>query len=227
MIALGLIGFLIGLAIPLIGSRFGKILPADPGIILLTLWHKPHFPKVHDVLRARNLYQKWIKMIYFSIGWGCIVSVLFVASKLLLPDNLMPWACLYYVVIAFCIVIDSQYCLLPDFFTIPLLVIGFAMSAFTNNISPVDSVMGACFGYLLATLSVSILGLFKRVEFGAGDVKMMTAIGAWLGAIGLNITLFLSFFIFALYTVAARKKAGPYGPALGIAGIIMFMFIFI
>ena len=227
MILLGLIGFIIGLTIPAISSRFGKILPADPGVILLSLWHKPHFPKIHDVIRVRRLHKKWMKLFYFSIGWGIIISGLFIISKLVLPESLLPWAYLFHVIIAFCIVIDSQYCLLPDFFTIPLLFLGFGMAAFTNNITPVDSVAGSCFGYLLATISVVVLGLFKRAEFGAGDVKMMTAVGAWLGAIGLNVSLFLSFFIFALYTALSRQNAGPYGPALGIAAIIILMFIFI
>ena len=227
MFLLGLIGFIIGLTIPVISSRFGKILPADPGLILLTLWHKPHFPKVHDVIRARRLHQKWMKLFYFSIGWGVVIAGLFVISKLFLPESLLPWAYLFHVIIAFCIVIDSQYCLLPDFFTIPLLIIGFGMATFTNSITPADSLIGACFGYLLATLSVMILGFFKKVEFGAGDVKMMTAIGTWLGAIGLNVTLFLSFFIFALCSAFSKQNAGPYGPALGIAAIIILMYIFI
>ena len=69
MLLLGLIGFIIGISIPAIGSRFGKILPADPGLVFLTIWHRPKFPKVHDVIRARRLHQKWKKLIYFSIGW--------------------------------------------------------------------------------------------------------------------------------------------------------------
>ena len=101
------------------------------------------------------------------------------------------------------------------------------MANFSNCLSPTDSLIGAAFGYVLATLSVLVLGLFKKTELGAGDVKMMTALGAWLGAIGLNFALLLSFFIFALYTTGFKQKTGPYGPALGIASIIILLFIYI
>ena len=227
MFSLGIIGFIIGLIIPASCGRFGKILPADPGLILLTIWHRPHFPKVHDVTRARQLHQKWIKLICFSVGWGAAISALFIVSNFLLPVSLRPWAYLFYVLVSCCIVVDSQYCLLPDFFTLPLLIIGFAMAAFTRNLTPIDSVIGAGFGYLLATFSVLFLGLFRRTELGAGDVKMMAAIGSWLGAIGLNFALFISFFIFALYAALSNQKAGPYGPALGISALIIFLFLFI
>ena len=39
-----LFGSLIGLLLPSVAGRFGKILPADPGMVLLTLFHRPRFP---------------------------------------------------------------------------------------------------------------------------------------------------------------------------------------
>ena len=64
MIEIILLGFILGFLMPITASRFGKVLPADPGMILLRLWHLPHFPKTGDVYRARLLRKKWMKL------WG-------------------------------------------------------------------------------------------------------------------------------------------------------------
>ena len=58
------IGFLMGLFIPAVSSRLGKILPADPGTIVLQLWHKPRFPKSPSVARNRLFYQKWQRIFF-------------------------------------------------------------------------------------------------------------------------------------------------------------------
>ena len=35
------IGFLLGVMVPSLAGRFGKILPADPGLVLVEMFHKP------------------------------------------------------------------------------------------------------------------------------------------------------------------------------------------
>ena len=202
-------GFLIGLLLPAISSRFGKILPADPGTIILQLYHKPHFPKSNNVTRNRLLHQKWKKLFLSSFLWGITLSFVFSFAKLYLEPDL------------------AIYCLLPDFFTIPLLILGFMMSSFTSVLPETSSALGATFGYLIATVSVILLGFSRQVEFGAGDAKMMAAIGAWLGILGLNFALIMSFFFFAIQTGIQVKRGGAYGPALGIAGLITFFIIYI
>ena len=221
------IGFLMGLLIPAVSSRFGKILPADPGTIVLFLWHKPFFPKSSNVARNRIFYQKWKKLILFSFLWGIIMAVLFGISKAYLPSNLAIWGCVLSLIVGYCLVIDAMYCLLPDFFTLPLLISGFAMAVFSAELPTTDSVIGAGFGYLIAIVSVVILGMKRQVEFGAGDAKMMAAIGAWLGILALNFALIISFLFFAIQTSFLSKKGGAYGPALGIAGLISFFILYV
>ena len=227
MIGIGIAVLILGACIPFIAGRFGKILPADPGVILLSLWHKPRFPKPDDVQRARLLHKKWMKLWAFSAFWGLVMLALYGITYCYIPSDLLPWGLIFLFLVAFCIVVDTQYCLLPDFFTIPLLVLGFGMAAYTDALSVQTAFSGAVFGYLLATISVLLMGLFRQVEFGAGDVKMMTAVGAWLGAFGLNYALLVSFFLFALQTVGLKRKVGPYGPALGIASILVFLIMYI
>ena len=221
-----LIGFLIGLIIPAIASRFGKLLPADPGWIILNLWHKPRFPKGPFVTRSGKLKMKWAKLILFSLIWGSVLAELFGLVYLCLEPHVIGWAYIFMTIISFCVIVDAKYCLLPDFFTLPLLIIGFGSATFIPLLSPADSFIGAVAGYSIATLSMILMAKKSDAEIGAGDVKMMTAIGAWLGISGLNFALLLSFFFFAIPIAFKNKKQGAYGPALGIAAVITFFILY-
>lgn len=221
-----LLGFLLGSTVPLLASRFGKILPADPGLVLFHLWHKSRFPKSHKPERIHHLNHKWKKMITYSICWGFALMALFGAAFFMIGLSSLLWVGLFLYIVALSMAVDQQYFLLPDFFTIPLLVLGFGFAVFTGFISPQESFAGALFGYLLSTLSVFCMNCFRRAEFGAGDVKMVTALGAWLGYMGLNYTLILSFILFALWSIKSRKKTGAFGPALGIAAICVLFFLY-
>lgn len=227
MILPACIGFLLGLSIPAIASRFGKILPADPGLVCAMLWHKPHYPKTKNQARLLLLDAKWRKLIFFSLGWGVCQALLFALAALYLP-HLIVFAGIFFYISGLLIAVDHQYYLLPDFFTIPLMLLGFTFTCFASDspIGFVDRIVGAWFGYLLSTLSVFVMSFFKKGEFGAGDVKMLTALGAWFGAVALNITLVLSFLFFYITVILKNKRADAFGPALGFAGIIMFFVVY-
>ncbi len=219
MIFIALFGFFLGLFIPAIASRFGKVLPADPGMVLVRLWHYPHFPNVEDVARTRLLRRRWLKLLLYSLAWGGGTSILFMLSSIYIGGTASWWCDAFIYIILMCIVVDYQYYLLPDFFTIPLFMIGVSAAVF-GNLLPIDyALFGVIFGYTVTVLSVFLMGLFCRVEFGAGDVKMVVALGAWLGAPGLNFVLVFSFMLFALSAVIRQKKHGAFGPALGMSAI--------
>ena len=135
-------------------------------------------------------------------------------------------AIFFFLIIGYCIVIDTKYFLLPDFFTIPLLLLGFYVSLSSEVLFPINSVSGAFFGYLIAVIAVLLTGFTQQSELGSGDVKMMTALGAWLGVSGLNYTLLLSFFFFSIPIFFYEQRRGAYGPALGMAGLITFFIIY-
>lgn len=220
-----LLGLFIGFLIPSVASRFGKVLPADPGRILKTLWHRPHFPKNVSVDRNRRLAQKWRQLCLRSVLWGLILSTLFEMSALFLPADFVPYAPIFITIVCLGIAVDAQYFLLPDFLTIPLLLAGFTVSVLVQDLSPEASIAGALFGYGVSTLA----GLMMRhpaAELGGGDVKMLTAMGAWLGILGLNFTLILSFLLFAVMAVWQNRRSGAYGPALGIAGLLALFFVY-
>ena len=218
-------GSLIGLFLPAIAARFGKILPADPGTVLLTLFHRPRFPKGITRSHVQTFFQKWQKLVGISCIWSVIMTGLFTLIWLGTAPQIHIFGAIFVSIVCCCMIVDSLYFLLPDFFTIPLLILGFAASLSGSVLTPFDSVCGATFGYLLATISVLILGK-KQAELGGGDVKMMTAIGAWLGISGLNFTLLLSFFLFAVPAALNARRHGAYGPALGLAALTTFFMIY-
>lgn len=220
-------GFLLGLSIPAVASRFGKILPADPGLVLATFWHKPHFPQAHNTKRAKLLKLKWIKISLFSIIWGVILMFLFGCAYKFIGAEYIIWFGMFLYIVALSMAVDQQYYLLPDFLTVPLLFLGFGFTIFTNLLTPQNAFFGALFAYALSTLSVFVMNLFRKAEFGAGDVKMVTALGAWLGYMGLNLTLVLSFAFFSLWAIWRHKRTGAFGPALGLAAILILFFQYI
>ena len=219
-------GFLCGLIIPAFASRFGKILPADPGLVIASLWHKPHFPKTANKRRQELLKHKWEKLIICSLCWGFALMALFAAAFVFIGADYMLWSALFIFFIAISMAVDQQYFLLPDFFTIPLLFAGFGFSVYTGMITPEQSFLGAFLGYLLCVGAVIIMNLFHPADFGAGDVKMVTALGAWMGYEGLNYTLVISFLIFALMALMTKKRSGAFGPALGVAALIIFFYLY-
>ena len=221
-------GFLFGATIPFIAGRFGKIIPADPGLLLLRLFHMPRFPKVDDPMRQYSLYQKWKKLWLFSFIWGVLTALLFLFCFYFLPSSYIIWGCVFCWILCISMVIDAEYWLLPDFFTIPLLLIGLYFSYLHSQIGIQNALMGSVFGYFLSVFSVLFMGILsKNPQLGGGDVKMITAFGAWLGVLGLNYALVLSFPLFVALNFFHFQKKGAYGPALAIAGMISFFIMYV
>ena len=55
---------------------------------------------------------------------------------------------------------------------------------------------------------------------------MLTGMGAWLGILGLNFTLVLSFLLFAAAATWLNRRSGAYGPALGVAGLLSLFLVY-
>ena len=221
-------GFLLGMIIPFIAGRLGKLIPADPGLLLLRLLHRPRFPKPNDPTRYYRLQKKWKKLWTIAFLWGIIEAILFALCFYFLSKSYVIWGCIFCWILTISMVVDAEYWLLPDFFTIPLLLLGFCFAYQTYEIGIQSALIGAIGGYLLSVFSVFLMGLFsKNPQFGGGDAKMITAIGAWLGILGLNYTLVLSFLLFMILNSLPIQKKGAYGPALGIASIIVFFIMYI
>jgi leader peptidase (prepilin peptidase)/N-methyltransferase len=124
--------------------------------------------------------------------------------------------------------IDFDTQLLPDSLTLPLLWLGLLVNLRGAFVPLPDAVLGAVAGYLFLW---GVYWLFKlatgKEGMGAGDFKLLAAIGAWLGWKMLLPVILLSSLVGATVGIAlmllARLGRGqpiPFGPYLAGGGLI-------
>lgn len=118
---------------------------------------------------------------------------------------------------------------IPNQLTLPLLVLGYSVSA----------ALGGLIGFADAAVGSVLLGLpyvllFALAGGGAGDAKIMAGLGAWLGAANGAVVLFavslagvaLALLVLIVWVLTAgraadswsfaRRKRIPYGVAVGV-----------
>ena len=147
------------------------------------------------------------------------------------------------------IFIDLHHRILPDALTLPIALAGVCLSYFQDSSilkpSPLTAWLdvGMPWGRLAAPMAESLLGAFlgagilwlvgfiyyrlRKIEgLGAGDIKLMLAIGAFLGWTLAWLTIFLGSFLGAVvgscYMLHKRKDFRyelPFGSFLGVAAI--------
>lgn len=127
--------------------------------------------------------------------------------------------------------IDLRTQLLPDSLTLPLMWMGLIASLDNLYMPAKPALLGAVIGY--ASLW-SVWWLFKQLTgkegMGRGDFKLLAALGAWCGLLGILPIILLSSLVGAvigsiwLWTRGGdRATPIPFGPYLAIAGWIVFM----
>ena len=214
-------GFVFGLFIPYIARRFAKFMPAS---FAYALWQiiKPQINT--RKIRKAPLYKTYIWRSFMSGLFTASLSFLFyhhfgsenIAWKLVLLWSLLLLA-----------EIDWRMFLLPDILTVPLLILGFFTAAWNIGftIAP-DSALGAIVGFFLPSLAALALVWKNRDAFGGGDIKLLAAIGAWLGFNGLLYTIALASISQLIISLLNRQKAVAFGPALAFAAIIIAISFF-
>ena len=221
-------GFIFGSLIPYMARRFAKFMPAT---MANALYQLIVFPKtVSKAKKNQNVKYKKLRKKYLlhSFVWGIITSLLTVAAHFCLPSC-------YFIALIWILLllyeIDERMLLLPDILTIPLLIIGFVHASVLPAqdyiyCSPsFNAALGAAIGYILPVIA-SLMMVKKHPDaFGGGDIKLLSATGAWLGFQNVPILLLLSSFVFGIYCLIKRKRAGAFGPAIVIATILLAFFV--
>jgi leader peptidase (prepilin peptidase) / N-methyltransferase len=124
------------------------------------------------------------------------------------------------------LVIDAEFQLLPDKITLTGIAAGVLLSVPSRRIG--WSLAGAAIGagglFLLAFLYERISG---REGMGLGDVKMLGMIGAFLGPVGVFVTVLLASFAGALVgivliatRIGGRQTRLPFGVFLSIGAVV-------
>jgi len=125
--------------------------------------------------------------------------------------------------------IDADTMLLPDSLTLPLMWAGVLLAS--AGVIPVlleQSVWGAALGYGVMWLIQSVFGAVTGKQgMGAGDFKLLAALGAWLGWMALPVVVLIASVSGVLIALIGRWRgrlqAGepmPFGPQLVLAGLL-------
>lgn len=127
-------------------------------------------------------------------------------------------------------VIDWQTTLLPDTLTQSLVWIGLIASSMRwISLSPGQSILGAVAGYAsLWIIATSFERLTGKQGMGAGDFKLLAALGTWLGPLAL-IPLVLIASLSGTIVGLLLKFRGelhddgyiPFGPFLALSGVLI------
>jgi leader peptidase (prepilin peptidase) / N-methyltransferase len=145
------------------------------------------------------------------------VGILFLLSclhfSLALPAAF--WAILCFLLLGLA-VMDAETLLLPDWFTLPGLVVGIVFSALRPGLERgiwawAEAVHAAGLSLLAAAVAAAVLLLIagaywlarRRMGMGMGDVKLLALLAAWLGLRETGLVLFLAVIVGALYGVGA------------------------
>lgn len=129
--------------------------------------------------------------------------------------------------------IDLRSQLLPDRLTLTLLWLGLLSNALglLPQLPLSEAVFGAVAGYcVLFLLSRGYRLLRGKEGLGLGDAKLLAALGAWLGVFWLPSLVMIASMVALTALVAARLLSGrslrqplPFGPALALAGWVLFL----
>ena len=125
--------------------------------------------------------------------------------------------------------IDFDTQLLPDRLVFPLGMLGLAVNSQGIFVSPTSALWGALLGFLsLWSVATLYALLTKKDGMGAGDFKLLGALGAWVGASMLPLIILVSALLgsvvgLILMRLSGESKPFAFGPYIAIAGIIALL----
>jgi len=220
-------GFILGFIIPYLARRIAKISPASPSETLWRLFvpskHNSVKKRVHDK-RYHGLCKKYF---WRSFMYGLVSAGLFYGAAEFFLSAGLGWVLAFFWSLLFLAEIDYRTYLLPDIVTVPLLIGGFFFSCYYGFwLIGIESAVGAIAGYILPVFAGLLIAWKHPDAFGGGDVKLLAAVGAWLGILPVIYTILLSCFLFAIFAFVMKRRAGAFGPAISIAAIMVAFYFF-
>jgi len=127
--------------------------------------------------------------------------------------------------------LDARLKVLPNKLTLPLLVAGLLLSLTGYTVPWLDAVLGMICGFLILYLPALIYSKLRgRSGVGFGDIKLMAAVGAWLGWQPILHIIFVAGLSAALFGAAylhikqrPKTEKIPFGPFLAITTIVYML----
>lgn len=178
--------------------------------------------------RCRSCNQK-ISLTYPLVEFLCGVVAVFCYLKFGIFEMWVFFNFLFVLlVISF---IDINTTEIPDELSYYLIFSGILLSIFNSLLGKdlfskmANSVVGGLVGFFVSYL-IGFFGekIFKKPSLGGGDIKLFTAVGAWLGWMSLFKIIFLSSFFALVYIflVSLYKKVKMWGKYIQFAPFISF-----
>lgn len=224
-------GFLFGCFIPYLARRIGKQMPATLGNVLLNIFVPTHYMPWQKLKENKKYTELFRRYLMRSLGWGIFTAAATIFFVLNFNLYFRWWHIVFLWLSLLLVETDKRFTLLPDLLTVPLLILGFAYAVFavrsgswlSNEFLSYtqNSAIGAVLGYLMP-VAASLFILWKYPEaFGGGDIKLLAAIGAWVGLEKIAYIILGSCIIFATNCLINHRRDGPFGPAIIYAALIV------
>jgi leader peptidase (prepilin peptidase)/N-methyltransferase len=129
-------------------------------------------------------------------------------------------------------VIDIEHLILPDELVFPLLWLGLLASTGNYFVSPEKAIVGAALGYGLPAAVAKAFALLRGTDgMGGGDFKLLAALGAFAGPMGVVMILMGAAAAQvvvqgALILMGKLRKDSPFpfGPSLALFGAVAILF---
>lgn len=221
MVSYVVAAFLFGLFIPYVSRRFAKFMPATfAGAVVDVL----SFRKKAKSYRKTKLYQAFCLR---SVGFGFLSAFVVWGAYFHFGSMGLVFSTAYFLMLLLLAEIDSRTCLLPDILTVPLLILGFFVAVSGKGfVVPEEAAFGAVVGYFLPVLASLLMVWYRKDAFGGGDIKLLAALGAWLGVEGVLYVIVLSSFFGIGYACLKRRRVLAFGPMLALSGIVVAFWLF-
>ena len=125
--------------------------------------------------------------------------------------------------------IDAFHKIIPDVLSLTLIVLGIGFSFLPgSDVSWLSSLLGALFGFLVFLITAYFFQLATHKEsLGGGDIKLIAAIGSFIGILGTIFTVIFGSMIALIILLAIghdRRKEFPFGPFLIFGAISYILF---
>jgi leader peptidase (prepilin peptidase)/N-methyltransferase len=150
-------------------------------------------------------------------------------------DQLLRWlhACIFISLMLTMSVIDARLMIIPDVLSLGMLAMSPVVAWAHPDLTLVDSVVGALAGGgVLYAVAWAYWLLRKQYGLGFGDVKLLAAIGGWLGWQAVFPTLFLGSIVGSIIAIGIMMLARqfswqakiPFGPYLAAGAVAHLLF---
>ena len=123
-------------------------------------------------------------------------------------------------------VIDIRHYLLPDIIVIPLLWLGLLLNTIDTYVALNNALWGAVLGYLFLWMTSMLFKYIRHQDgLGQGDCKLLSAIGAWFGAIAIVPITFIASLVALLLFLWCKTQKIPFGAAISMATICVIILV--